>query len=73
LQSTFLPEDAEDGVTVPIDTLQGAPLTAIAAISGEPSVTIQDNNPVTEDGTVVTAVQVCNSFVIVVDTVPLPF
>ena len=56
-------------VTVPVVTLNGAPLTAVATPA---RVTLRDNNPSTLDANVVRAVRVCQSIVNVVDAVPLP-
>ena len=72
-QGSRLPTDnvsAGGQVTVPVDTLSGAPLTAIASSSG---VSLQDGNASTPDAKILRAVRVCNSVIDLIDAVPLPF
>lgn len=57
-------------VTVPVGTLSGVPLTAIATATG---VSLQDVNPNTPDAKVLQSVKICNSVVDIVNAVPLPF
>ena len=57
-------------VVVPVKTLNGAPLSAVASPSG---VVLQDANSDTPDARITRAVRVCNSVVDIVDAVPLPF
>jgi hypothetical protein len=52
-----------------VDTLNGAPLTAVATQSG---VSLRDANPSTPDAKVLRAARVCDAVVDVVDAVPLP-
>lgn len=57
-------------VSVPVDTLSGNPLTAIATNT---AVSLRDGNANTPDARVLRAVRVCNSVVDLIDAVPLPF
>lgn len=60
----------EGQLTIPVTTVTGAPLTAVASASG---VTLQDANEDSPDARIMRAVRVCNSVVSIVDAVPLPF
>lgn len=60
-------------VSVPVSTLQGAPLSAKAVGDTAPIITLEDNSERTDDTRVLAAIPVCSSFVVIVDSVPLPF
>jgi hypothetical protein len=70
-QGAALPEGAAAGeITVPVDTLAGAPLTAVATAQG---VSLRDQDARTADAKVLRAQRVCQAVLNAVDAVPLPF